>query len=226
MSTETKMSDALRKEAAPLWEKIHAHPFVRGIGDGTLPLAQFRFYMCQDYIFLKEYSRVIALAVVKAPELAEMGRFADLLNATLNTEMELHRGFAAKFGISADEIEATKPAPTCKGYTDFLLEAAYSGTFGEVAAAMLPCQWDYAIIGELLAAGGIPENAPLHAEWIETYASEEFAQLARWLREMFDEAASTAGPAERERMRAHFLMGTRYEYLFWDMSWKREEWPL
>lgn len=226
MSTEQKMSEELRAEAEPLWEKIHAHPFVRGIGDGTLPLAQFRFYMCQDYIFLKEYSRVIALAVAKAPELAEMGRFADLLNATLNTEMELHRGFAAKFGISNDEIEATTPAPTCKGYTDFLLEAAYAGTFGEIAAAMLPCQWDYAIIGEQLAAKGIPENAPLHAEWIETYASEEFAELARWLREMFDEAASTAGPAERERMRAHFLMGTRYEYLFWDMSWKMEEWPL
>ena len=75
-------------------------PFVRGLGEGTLPLAQFRFYMCQDYIFLKEYSRVIALAVVKAPELADMGRFADLLNATLNTEMELHRSFAVKFGIS------------------------------------------------------------------------------------------------------------------------------
>ena len=155
MTPEITMSEMLRAEAEPLWRKIHAHPFVRGLGDGTLPLAQFRFYMCQDYIFLKEYSRVIALAVVKAPELADMGRFADLLNATLNTEMELHRGFAAKFGISADEIEATRPAPACKGYTDFLLEAAYSGTFGEVAAAMLPCQWDYAIIGELLAARGV-----------------------------------------------------------------------
>ncbi len=223
---KTKISEALRAEAEPLWEKIHAHPFVRGIGDGTLSMTQFRFYMCQDYVFLKEYSRVIALAVVKAPRLEEMGRFADLLNATLNTEMALHRGFAAKFGIPDEEIEATKSAPTCKAYTDFLLEAAFSGTFGEIAAAMLPCQWDYAIIGEQLALGGIPENAPLHAEWIETYASDEFAQLARWLREMLDETASTACPAEWERMRARFLTGTRYEYLFWDMSWNLEKWPL
>ncbi len=226
MNHETPMSEALRAEAEPLWEKIHAHPFVRGIGEGTLPLDQFRFYMCQDYVFLREYGRVIALAVVKAPRLAEMGRFADLLNATLNTEMELHRGFAAKFGISAEELEATRPAPTCKAYTDFLLEAAWSGTFGEVAAAMLPCQWDYAIIGSLLAQRGIPEEAPLHAEWIRTYASPEFADLAAWLREMLDAAAAVAGPAERERMRAHFLTGTRYEYLFWEMSRTLEEWPL
>ena len=115
MTPEASMSEALRAEAEPLWEKIHEHPFVRGIGDGTLPMEQFRFYMRQDYVFLKEYSRAIALAVVKAPGLEEMGRFADLLNATLNTEMVLHRSFAGKFGVSAEEIEATRPAPPPAG---------------------------------------------------------------------------------------------------------------
>jgi len=220
------MSEALRLEAEPLWKTIHAHPFVRGIGDGTLPQERFRFYMRQDYIFLIEYSRVIALAAAKAPRLGEMGRFADLLNATLNTEMDLHRGFAQKFGISRRELEATRPAPSCRAYTDYLLEAAWSGTFGEVAAAMLPCQWDYALIGQELAAQGAPRDAPLYAEWIAMYASEEFGRLAAWLREILDAAAAEAGPAERERMRGHFMACTRYEYLFWDMSWKMEEWPV
>lgn len=219
-------SETLRREAEPLWKAIHAHPFVRGIGDGTLPIERFRFYMCQDYFFLIEYSRVIALAAAKAPRLDEMGRFADLLNATLNTEMDLHRGFAAKFGIPNEELEATRPAPACRAYTNYLLEAAYSGTFGEAAAAMLPCQWDYALIGQELAARGAPKGAPLYAEWIGMYASEEFGRLAAWLREILDRAAAEAGPAERERMRAHFLAGTRYEYLFWDMSWRMEEWPV
>ena len=101
LTPEIKMSEALRAEAVPLWETIHEHPFVRGLGEGTpAALRNFASTCAQDYIFLKEYSRVIALAVVKAPELADMGRFADLLNATLNTEMELHRSFAEKFGIS------------------------------------------------------------------------------------------------------------------------------
>ncbi len=219
-------SESLRREAAPLWATIHAHPFVTGIGDGTLPEERFRFYMRQDYLFLIEYSRVIALAAAKAPRLEEMGRFADLLNATLNVEMDLHRGFAAKFGVTAEALEAARPAPACRAYTNFLLEAAGSGTFGEAAAAMLPCQWDYALIGEELAARGRPASAPLYAEWIDMYASEEFARLAAWLRGVLDGAAEEAGPAERERMRAHFLAGTRHEYLFWEMSWKMEEWPV
>jgi len=220
------MSEALRREAEPLWRTIHAHPFVRGIGDGTLPPERFRFYMCQDYLFLIAYSRVIALAAAKAPRLEEMGRFADLLNATLNTEMELHRGFAAKFGISREALEATQFAPACRAYTNYLLEVGWSGTFGEIAAAMLPCQWDYALIGRELAAQGPPKDAPLYAEWIEMYASEEFARLAAWLRGLLDAAAADAGPDERARMRGHFLMGTRYEYLFWEMSWKMEAWPV
>lgn len=226
MSAQDSFSDSLRSEAEPLWRAIHAHPFVRGIGDGTLPPERFRFYMRQDYFFLIEYSRVIALAAAKAPRLSEMGRFASLLNATLNTEMGLHRGFAAKFGITAGELEATRPAPACRAYTHYLLEAAWSGTFGEIAAAMLPCQWDYALIGQELARRGAPVDAPLYAEWIGMYASEEFGRLAASLREILDRAAAGAGPAERGRMRAHFMAGTRYEYMFWDMSWRMEEWPV
>jgi len=226
MTPSGSFSESLRREAEPLWTAIHAHPFVRGIGEGTLPPERFRFYMHQDYFFLIEYSRVIALAAAKAPRLSEMGRFAGLLNATLHTEMELHRGFAAKFGISKEELEATRPAPACRAYTNYLLEAAWAGTFGEIAAAMLPCQWDYALIGRELAARGAPANAPLYAEWIGMYASEEFGKLAAWLREILDRAAAGAGPPERERMRARFMAGMRYEYLFWDMSWKMEEWPV
>ena len=226
MDGSPSFSESLRDLAEPLWKTIHAHPFVTGIGDGSLPEDRFRFYMRQDYLFLIEYSRVTALAVAKAPHLEDMGRFADLLNATLNTEMDLHRGFAAKFGISAEEFETTRHAPACRAYTDYLLTVAHAGTFAEVAAAMLPCQWDYALIGEEFSARGAPANAPLYAEWIEMYASVDFARLAAWLRGILDRAAGEAGPAERDRMRAHFMTCTRYEYMFWEMCWRMEEWPL
>ena len=121
MDGSPSFSESLRDLAEPLWKTIHAHPFVTGIGDGSLPEDRFRFYMRQDYLFLIEYSRVTALAVAKAPHLEDMGRFADLLNATLNTEMDLHRGFAAKFGISAEEFETARHAPACRAYTDYLL---------------------------------------------------------------------------------------------------------
>jgi len=48
---------------------------------------------------------------------------------------------------------------------------------------------------------------------------------AGWFQAEF-EAYGCPFPPMRERMRAHFMAGTRYEYLFWDMSWKMEGWPV
>ena len=68
---EITVSEALHAAAAPVWAKCLAHPFVTGLGDGSLPVEKFRFFMLQDYLYLFDYARVFALGVVKArdPEL-------------------------------------------------------------------------------------------------------------------------------------------------------------
>ena len=42
-------ADELYKAAAPIWEAQLKHPFVRGLGDGTLPPEAFRRWLRQDY---------------------------------------------------------------------------------------------------------------------------------------------------------------------------------
>ena len=73
------LTERLHHAAAPIWQQTLKHPFVTRLGDGTLALENFQFYMCQDYIFLIEYSRLLALATARAPDLDTMERFADLL---------------------------------------------------------------------------------------------------------------------------------------------------
>jgi thiaminase/transcriptional activator TenA len=131
-------SSAMRAAAADVWEAQHAHPFVRGIGDGTLAVERFEHYVRQDYLFLVEYARMLALGAARAPDLATMRRFADLAQAILGEEMELHRAFAREFGIDETELEAELPAPTTQAYTDFLVRTAALGELGELAAALLP----------------------------------------------------------------------------------------
>ena len=53
-----RFTEHLRQKAAGLWEAQHQHPFVRGIGDGTLDLEKFKFWLRQDYVFLIEYARL------------------------------------------------------------------------------------------------------------------------------------------------------------------------
>ena len=65
-------ADELRAGAAGLWEAQHAHPFVRGIADGTLSEDRFVHYVRQDYVFLIEYARMLALGAARAPDLQTM----------------------------------------------------------------------------------------------------------------------------------------------------------
>ena len=221
-----RFTEHLRQQTADLRRQVLRHPFVTGIGDGSLPLEAFRFYMCQDYVFLIAYSRVLALAVAKAGDLETMGRFAELLNETLNTEMDLHRGFAAKFGIGPDELEDTQAAPGTRAYTQHLLTTAYSGDLADITAAILPCMWDYSDIGQNLAAQGAPSPQPLYDEWLQMYAAPEFAALATWLRGLLDRLASDGSAKQQARLSQLFADSCRYEYLFWDMAYRQETWPL
>jgi thiaminase/transcriptional activator TenA len=221
-----RFTEHLYQRAASVRERVFHHPFVIGIGEGTLPLEAFRYYMCQDYVFLIDYSRVLALAVAKARDLDTMGRFAALLHETLNTEMALHRSFAEKFGISVSDLEATQAAPTTRNYTQHLLTTAYSGALPDITAALLPCMWDYSDIGQRLAAQGEPASQPLYGAWIRTYASPEFAALASWLRGLLDRLAEGLPPTQQAWLTQLFLDSCRYEYLFWDMAYHQETWPL
>ncbi len=214
-----RFSEELREAAAQIWEAQHEHPFVRGIGDGTLDPERFRFYIRQDYLFLIEYGRLLALACARAPRLALMQRFADLAQATLRTEMELHRAYAAEWGIAREQLEAEPIAPATRAYADFLLRTAALGDFGELVGALLPCMWGYSELGRRLAERGRPANE-LYARWIDMYAGEDFTKLASWCREVCDETAAGAGGEGHSRMREAFVESSRHELAFWDAAWQ------
>src|SRR5699024_12182260 len=102
-------------------------PIVKGIGDGTLDKEKFKHYLKQDYIYLIEYSRIFAIGASKSKDLKSMTMFADLLHGTMNYEMDLHREYADQFGISNQELEATKPSATMTAYTSYMLNKAQLG---------------------------------------------------------------------------------------------------
>ena len=182
---------ALRAEADPIWREILGHPFVRELGRGTLSIDRFRFFLTQDYPYLKEFSRVLGLAVSRGGEIDEMTFFADLLQGTLSFEMDLHRKSCAELGIGVEELENARLAPTAYAYTRHLLSIGALGTRAEMTIALLPCSVTYAEIGRSLAAGPSP-NVPHYDRWIRTYASEEYQAIVRRLISIADALEESA----------------------------------
>ena len=103
-----KLSNVLYESVKEIWQSYLQHPFVKGLGDGTLPEDAFRFYMLQDYLYLLEYSKVFALGVVKSKEEKLMRRFAKMVHNTLDGEMNIHKTYMKRLGISEQEIQNAK----------------------------------------------------------------------------------------------------------------------
>jgi thiaminase (transcriptional activator TenA) len=218
-----RFSDQLYQAARPLWDAQLEHPFVRGIADGTLDPETFKNWVRQDYLYLKEYARVFAWAAAKSTRLESMAWYAKLLDLTLNVEMDLHRAYAARFGIAPAELEAEPVWPTTRAYTDFLVRTAADGDLADLVAALLPCAWGYAYVAEHMARGAAPADAR-YADWIEMYVSPEFTAARDWLIAEMDGLAEGATAEKRARLTEIFVLSSRYEWLFWEMCWRGEQW--
>lgn len=212
-------SQHLRDAAAEVWTAQHEHPFLRGVADGTLDPQRFQVYVRQDYLFLIEYGRLLSLACARAPRLEWMQSFAELAHTILRTEMDLHRSYASEWGISRAELERECPHPVTRAYTDFLLRTAALGDFAELVAALLPCMWGYSELGQSLAHNSQATDER-YRRWIEMYAADDFAELARWCREVCDAVAEDAGGDVKRRMHDAFATSSRHELDFWESAWR------
>lgn len=208
----------------PVFSAILAHPFIRGLTDGTLPREAFRFYVVQDALYLRDYARALALAAARAPHEQATAMFCRHAAGAIEVERRLHESFFRDFGLSEQQVQATPLAPTNLAYTSYLLRVAYAAPFHEVLAAVLPCYWIYQEVGTRLLARGSPDG--LYRRWIETYGGDEFAGVVREVLRLTDEVAHGLTDAQRGAALGHFVTTSRYEWMFWDMGWRMERWPI
>ena len=214
------VSERLRQAAAPIWEKCLRHPFVTAIGDGTLGVEKFQYFMLQDYLYLFDYAKVFALGVVKAQDRALMQTFSQNVNAILNGEMNIHRAYMQRLGITEEQVSAVQPSLDNLSYTHYMMAVADMGGPMEIVASILACSWSYAEIGQALAQLPGAADHPFYGEWVRSYASDDYAATNQALIDLMDELAEGITEAQFDRLAEIFLNCSRYELGFWDMAWE------
>lgn len=218
-------TDRLWSRVEPIWNSYIQHPFVKGLGEGWLENEKFKHWLKQDYVYLMEYARLFALGSAKADDLSTMTTFAKLLHGTLEMEMDLHRQYAAEFGISEEELERTEAASTTSAYTSYMLNVSQRGGVENVIASVLTCAWSYNFIGKKLASIPGSLEHDFYGRWVQMYSSEEFTELSENCKKLMNEI--TEGKPERElaRLEGIVVKTSLFEYMFWDMAENKEYWP-
>ncbi|MGH7335527.1 MAG: thiaminase II [Candidatus Rokuibacteriota bacterium] len=214
----------LWRSIEPIYAAILEHPFVRGLTDGSLSRESFRFYAIQDALYLRDFARALALAAARAPRDEWIIMFSEHAAGALRVERALHESFFGEWGLTTADVATTPLAPTNLAYTSYLVAVAHSAPFHEGLAALLPCYWIYWEVGKALERAG--SSDPLYARWIGTYAADEFGTLVKAVLDVTNETVRTLTPPQQEAMCRHFLTTSRYEWMFWDMGWRRETWPV
>ena len=208
----------------PIYAAILRHPFLRGLTDGSLAPDAFRYYVIQDAHYLRDFARALSIAAARAPREDWIIMLNEHSAGALRVERSLHETFFRDFGLSETDVAAVPLAPTNLAYTSYLLAVAYSAPFHEALAALLPCYWIYWEVGKELERAG--SGNPLFARWIATYAAEEFGSVVRAVLETTDTLAPRLTDDDRSAMRRHFVTTSRYEWMFWDMGYRLECWPV
>jgi thiaminase/transcriptional activator TenA len=223
-STGQSWSNRLWDDVEPIYRAILAHPFVTGLTDGTLDPDVFAHYVAQDVHYLRDYSRALAIAAAKAPTLPDTAMFARHAAEVFEVELALHGVLLPELGLEPAAVDAVPVSPTTTAYTSYLLATAYSGTFAEGLAAVLPCYWIYARVGAELLERGSPDRR--YQRWISSYGGDEFAATVAEVLALADRVGTTLSTAEESVARAHFVTTARYEWMFFDAAFRREHWPV
>lgn len=222
------MSDSftagLWRDVSEIYAAILAHPFVTGLADGSLPREAFEFYVVQDALYLRKYARALAAVASKAPDTAQTEMFARHAAGIVSAEMTLHDSLLGELGVDQAAVASVTEAPTTLAYTSYLLATTAGGTYAEGVGAVLPCYWIYAEVGRHLLGQGSPN--PRYQQWIDTYGGEEFGDEAGDVIAVTDKLNDDLSASERQRVRRHFHTTSRYEWMFWEMGYRQETWPV
>jgi thiaminase/transcriptional activator TenA len=219
-----RFTDELWQGVADIYGAILAHPFLTGLTDGSLPHDAFAFYVVQDALYLRRYAEALAAVASRARDVAGTEMFARHAAGIVAVELGLHDSLLADLGIDPASVDQAEAAPTTLAYTSYLLATIRGGSYAEGVGAVLPCYWIYWEAGKVLQRRG--SSDPRYQRWIDTYGGEDFSDVVREVLDVTDRLGPGLAPTERALVHRHFRTTSRYEWMFWDMGWRKAGWPL
>lgn len=217
------VSDRLRKDAAPIWNKIFEHPFVLELFRGDLPLEKFKFYILQDYHYLIAAMKNFAIIASKAPSIEAMREVINILNLEATSEFDGYEMLVERLGYTLTHASEIEPIPINISYSSFLLTTSSLKTYAEAMASVLPCFWSYAEIAGHHRESLRTNKIQLYQDWGNVYLSDSYLNLVEKIQTLVNKAGEECPYG---RLKYAFMAASRYELMFWEAVYHKQEWPI
>lgn len=214
--------DVLRAGGEELWQATLGHPFLAEVERGTLPDEKLLFYFIQNVHYIDAAIAFNAEAAAKAPD-TESREFALRLLDFGRAEVPRQREYVRRLSQTVTAAFDTGLAPTARAYTNHLRAVASYGSSLDLFVGLLPCEWTYSEFGTRLAP---IVRHPVAADWLATFGGADHNDMNIKYKGVLDHLVEDAGPRRRAELAEIFTTSLRYEWMFWEMAYTLERWPV
>lgn len=186
---------------------------------------RFTYFILQDYVYLLDFAQVLCQGAAKSPSLETLELFCRHALGAVEVERSFHASFGKTLGLSRRKLDDVPKGPTTQAYIGHLQSVARGGSLGELVAAVLPCYWIYGEVGRRFYKNR-PRKPKIYRQWIEIYASTEFWQPVREQILLMNRLGAAANASEKKLMTEHFILSSRYEFMFWEQAYRLQSWSV
>ena len=209
-----------RTKTEQVFQSIISHDFVNELMQASLDKDTFGFYVNQDSLYLSEYKKALVAVGSKCHHHEDTQFFYEAATGIIQVEDALHKEFLE------EKYKSPEPSPTCELYNSYLARIVHNESVEIGAAAVLPCFTIYKEVGDFILKTQTNKGENPYQAWIDTYASEEFAEAVEQAINIVDTYALTASPANLSKMEEVFIKTSKLEWMFWDSAHKQEKWKI
>ena len=210
--------DEVIENSKKLWDDVLSERFLKEMEDGSLTREKFFDYMVQDSIYLRDYLKTFAYAMIKSETLADMQFFYSLLSCVNDGENMTRLKYLSDAGITDSEVDKTQKRPQCRAYTEFLLNTARDGDVLDIIFSVLPCMLGYYYVFEKFKKRAPHLASGYYAMLMEDYANEGYRQSCEFWKDMTEKRCCGISEEKKKRLNDIFRCASEHELYFWQMA--------
>jgi len=205
-----KLKSSCNKE----WSEYTDHKFLSDLVNNKLQDKNFKKYLVQDYIFLQQFLKILALSVYKSNSFEEINRSVNFIKG-IDHEIKLHISYCKKWKISLKSLNNIKVERANSAYTEHVLSVGKNGNNLDIFSSLSPCIIGYGEIGFKLSKIRNWRKSK-YSSWIKMYSSEEYQQVAKDNIDYLDILFKKDKNKNLNKLKNNFKKSTILERNFWE----------
>ena len=205
-----KLKSGCNKE----WSEYTDHKFLSDLVSNKLPDKNFKKYLIQDYIFLQQFLKILALSVYKSNSFEEINRSVNFIKG-IDHEIKLHVSYCKKWKIPFRSLSNIKVERANSAYTNHVLSVGKNGNNLDIFSSLSPCIIGYGEIGFKLSKIKNWKKSK-YSSWIKMYSSKEYQQVAKDNIDYLDILFKNNKNKNLSKLKSNFKKSTILERNFWE----------